>query len=661
MGGAAPGHPSRSVAILATRIDVTLAGLHQLRERIDRQQLEERDWAVVGALVSQRIEHNEARLARLRNKAAQQSAEQAEVEPVNDPGRPAEAEDTGATGEPALEGPDPEGGSGTGEPASMSQKPPKKGHGRNGADAFVNATKHVHALVDGVIGATCAACGRGPVSVYRDKVIIRVVGQPNFDARRHQFQQGRCRLCGAIVTAEGSELVIREGVGSSYIVYDWSACAMLIVMHYFAGAPFKRIEALHHGWGVPMPDANQWRVADECHDLLAPLYRAVERQGIQNALSLRFDDTGSMIIELRRQIQIELQVLALAGESAQHVRTGINASGFYIETAEGKVILFFTGRHHAGEMLDQLFEHRTAGGNKLVALTDAASKNFSHDHADQLEQAVCNAHCYLKFRAVKHQFPAEHAVAGEVYQKVFDNDDKVKAKGLDDHQRMLYHREHSKPQMLRLWQMCKDKTEARLVEPNSALWEPISYVINQWPLLTKFYQVPGVPLDTNLVEQTLIIPVRYLAGSFAYKTQTGADVGDRFMSLIATANANGVEPVAYLAECLRNHEDLAKRPDHYLPWVYRDRLEELATAPQTQARTPSRPSPPPSQRAQHPLRPGSQRAHPPPGSPDRQPTGAATARHEGGGAHGGADNPYATFLHSSGNEQREGSPPQIST
>lgn len=636
---------------MATRIDITLAGLHQLQERIDRRQLEGQDWAVVGALVSKLIERTEARLARLRDKAAKQAAkqstEQAEVEPVNDVGHSAEAEDTAATGEsalarePAPEGPEPEGAGGTGEPAreSTPQEPPKKGHGRNGADAFVNPTKHVHALADGIIGATCAACGKGPVSAYRDKVIIRVVGQPIFDALRHQFQQGRCRLCGAIFTAEGSELVIRGGVGSGYIIYDWSACAMLIVMHYFAGAPFKRIEALHQGWGVPMPDANQWRVADECDDLLAPLYRALERHGIQNAISLRFDDTGSMIIELRRQIQMELQVLALAGESAQHVRTGINATGFYIETEEAKVILFFTGRHHAGEMLDQLLEHRTAGGNKLVALTDAASKNFSHDHADQLEQAVCNAHCYLKFRAVKHQFPAEYAVAGEVYQKVFDNDDKAKALGLDDHERMLYHREHSKPQMLRLLQMCKDKTEAKLVEPNSALWEPISYVINQWPLLTKFYQVPGVPLDTNLVEQTLIIPVRYLAGSFAYKTQTGADVGDRFMSLIATTNANGVEPVAYLAGCLRNHEDLAKRPDHYLPWVYRDRLKELDTDPQAQARTPSSPSPPPSQRAQHPLRPGSR----------------------GGGAHGGADNPYATFLHRSGNEQREGSPPQIRT
>ena len=86
--------------------------------------------------------------------------------------------------------------------------------------------------------------------------------------------------------------------------------------------------------------------------------------------------------------------------------------------------------------------------------------------------------------------------------------------------------------------------------------------------------MPGVPLDTNLVEQALIIPVRYLAGSFNYQTEDGAVVGDHLMSLIATARANGVEPVAYLTECLRCHEDLATRPDHYLPWTYRERPDE---------------------------------------------------------------------------------------
>ena len=92
---------------------------------------------------------------------------------------------------------------------------------------------------------------------------------------------------------------------------------------------------------------------------------------------------------------------------------------------------------------------------------------------------------------------------------------------------------------------------------------------------TKFCEEPGVPLDSNLVEQILITPVRYLAGSFNYKTTNGAEVGDRNMSLIASARANDVEPVAYLTHCLRNHEDLAKHPENYLPWVYRERIHTL--------------------------------------------------------------------------------------
>jgi hypothetical protein len=595
---------------MATRIDITLEGLYELQERIERHELEGEDWVVIGALVSALIARTLARQARLKDKAAQQAAREKakQSEAGNDLGHSPEAEDTAATGESPSPG---EEATGDGEPARAdSTEQSKKSHGRNGAHTFLNATTYLHPLTAGIIGAICALCGVGRVFRYRDKVIIRVLGQSLFAASRHHFEQGRCRLCGAIFTAEGHELVLRGGMGTGYITYDWSACAMLIVMHYFAGAPFKRLEALQQGWGVPLPDANQWRLVDESDDLLAPLYRALEKHAIHNATTLRLDDTGSMIIETRREIHREIRALELVGESTRHVRTGINTTGCYIETEQAKVILFFTGRHHAGEIVERLLEHRRAGANKLVSLTDAASKNFSHEQADQIEQAVCNAHCYLKFRAVKEQFPAEYAEAAEVYAKVFDNEDKAKKLGLDSHERMLYHREHSKPQMLKLWQMCKDKTDGNLLEPNSPLWEGVSFVINQWPRLTKFYEVPGVPLDTNIVEQALIIPVRYLAGSFAYKTQNGADVGDRHMSLIATANANGVEPVAYLTECLRNHEDLAKRPEHYLPWVYRDRLEELDRGPgggSPQAPSPSGPDPP--QRVRHPLRPGTPRAH----------------------------------------------------
>jgi hypothetical protein len=138
--------------------------------------------------------------------------------------------------------------------------------------------------------------------------------------------------------------------------------------------------------------------------------------------------------------------------------------------------------------------------------------------------------------------------------------------------------------------MCQDKLQSKLVEPNSPLWEPLTFIVNQWDRLTRFCEVPGVPLDTNLVEQALIIPVRYLRGSFNYQSEDGAAVGDHLMSLIATARANDIEPVAYLTECLRCHKDLANRPQYYLPWVYRERMAaegDSAAVPARQRASPT--------------------------------------------------------------------------
>jgi hypothetical protein len=449
-------------------------------------------------------------------------------------------------------------------------RPKPKGHGRNGAGAFRAAQHFFSTLALGVVGAVCTACQIGKMHRYREKIILRIVGQPMFRAEQHHHEQARCRNCSRVVRADGPACV-HEGVGTEYIRYDWSACAMLLFMHYTGGAPFKRLESHHEGWGVPMPDANPWEVVDKADDLLLPLYRAIEQHAIERATNFRIDDTGSVVISLKRQIEAELASLRAMGESTKGVRTGINATGIYWETPDGPVVLYYTGRHHAGEIIDQVLGRRLASRPTLVKCTDGASKNFDHAHADKLIEATCNAHALLKFRDLKDKYPAEYAEAGKVYSAVFDNDDMAKALALGPVDRMLYHRQHSMPLMLHLKKMCEEKVVSRSVEPSSPLWEPVTFILNQWERLTRFCEAPGVPLDTNLVEQALIVPVRYLAGSFNYHTENGAVVGDRAMSLITTARAHGVEPVAYLAECLRSHEDLATRPEHYLPWVYRAR------------------------------------------------------------------------------------------
>ena len=578
---------------------MTLDGLRQLLCRVEHRLLEPNDWGLVGALVSKQIARAEAQQDRLIAKLEATAAAEAEAGPVIDAEFSVpEAPDGGqacTTQPPKADDAASDGGSmsaADNDPVKDegdSDKPKGskavKGHGRNGATAYRKAKDIIHVLV-GVIGAICAACGRGRMTRARTKIVIRIVGQPLFGAERHHFEQARCRLCYHTIRAEGIAEVL-QGIGTDYITYDWSACAMLMVMHYSGGLPFKRIDSLHEGWGVPMPDANQWELASTGHDLSLPLFKALERHAIQTATNFRIDDTGSMVIGLQKQINAELAALQGLGESTKDVRTGINATGSYWETPDGPVILFYTGRHHAGEIIDQTLKHRSAASPKLVKCTDAASKNFDHAQGDKVIDATCNAHAFLKFRDIRDKYPADYAEAGRVYKQVFDNDDKAAALGLSPIDRMLYHRQHSKPLLEELKKYCAERIKSRLVEPNSPPWEPLSFIINQWDRLVRFCDVPNVPLDTNLVEQALIMPVRYLAGSFNYQTVDGALVGDRVMSLIATACKNDVEPVAYLTECLRCHEDLAKRPEYYLPWKYRERLKAGGSPP-----APAREQPP---------------------------------------------------------------------
>jgi transposase len=215
----------------------------------------------------------------------------------------------------------------------------------------------------------------------------------------------------------------------------------------------------------------------------------------------------------------------------------------------------------------------------VVKVTDGASKNFDHAQCEKLIEGVCNAHAFLKFRAVKDKFPTEYAVAAEAYDKVFENDALTLKLKMSQVQRLAYHKQHSQPWMEKIKQMCEAKLRDGLIEPRSLLWEPVTFIINQWPRLTKFLQVPGVPIHTNVVEQNLIIPVRYLAASFNFKNQTGADAGDEAMSLTVTARANGVEPVAYIAHCLENHKALKANPKKYLPWIYREHMKQGGAPP----------------------------------------------------------------------------------
>ena len=66
--------------------------------------------------------------------------------------------------------------------------------------------------------------------------------------------------------------------------------------------------------------------------------------------------------------------------------------------------------------------------------------------------------------------------------------------------------------------------------------------------------------------------------SLFYKTRNGARVGDLYMSLIHTCELNDANPFDYLTELQKHASELAENPASWMPWNYRETLQQVGTS-----------------------------------------------------------------------------------
>jgi len=112
------------------------------------------------------------------------------------------------------------------------------GHGRNPAAAFRGANKVAVAHPTLHSGDTCPECLRG--KVYRQKepaMLVRFVGHAPLEATVFEMERLRCNACGEVFTADEPE-------AAGPAKYDETAVAMVALLKYGTGVPFKRLERL---------------------------------------------------------------------------------------------------------------------------------------------------------------------------------------------------------------------------------------------------------------------------------------------------------------------------------------------------------------------------------------------------------------------------------
>ena len=449
--------------------------------------------------------------------------------------------------------------------AGKGRKKKRKGHGRNGADAYQGGKRVEVAHESLRCGEPCPQtdCTGKVYTLSEPGVIVRIQGMPPLPATVYALEKLRCNLCGTVFTAKAP-----AGIGETK--YDERAVGMIACLKYGAGFPFHRLEKLEASLGIPLPAATQWDLVHGAYRQLEPLFDALVDEAAQGEV-LHNDDTPMKILQLMAENQ--------TSEHAEKApkRTGLFTSGIISKCGGQLIALFFTGRRHAGENLKSVLENRSKQLAAPIQMCDALSRNLPEELKTIL--AHCLSHGRRRFVEVVENFPEEVRYVLDSLAKVYKNDATARNENLSLQERLSFHQQHSKPVMQALHDWLERQFAQKLVEPNSSLGEAISYMLKHWQELTLFLRKAGAPLDNNICERALKKAILHRKNALFYKTRNGARVGDLFMSLIHTAELAQVNAFDYLCELQRHAEHVRDDPAAWMPWNYRETLQQFARDP----------------------------------------------------------------------------------
>lgn len=447
------------------------------------------------------------------------------------------------------------------KPEDKPEKPKPKGHGRNPASAY-GAAQHIsvpHAALH--VGDRCPGCAAGNLYRLPDPApIVRLFGSAPLVATVWDCESLRCSCCGAVHTARAPE----EAQGPKY---DETAASMLAELRYGSGMPLNRLDHLQRDLQTPVPSSTQWDILAERVELVRPAYNELLRLAAQGDV-VHNDDSYVRILAFMGKRRA---ALVAAGKLPDPERTGMFTTGIVSQLpAVGPIAVFFTGRKHAGENLDQLLDLRDTALGPPILMSDALSRNVPKRHGVQESNCITHGRRGIVDEIDNH--PAVCRALLECIALIYKVDGECKQLGYSAEDRLIAHQIHSGPVMTQLRERMLAEFEQKRVEPNSELGKGFNYFLKRWEKFTLFLRVPGAPLDNNIVERALKKPILQRNASLFFRSLRGAGVGDVWLTLIYTGELHHANPVEYLTALQRNAKAVAARPADWMPWNYRQTL-----------------------------------------------------------------------------------------
>jgi len=445
----------------------------------------------------------------------------------------------------------------------------KKGgkHGKRGCRAFPDARKRYFAHPEyDEPGCQCPGCLKGRIFPDTGNW-LRFYGEPFLKVVTVVYEIWRCNLCQAVYPAPVAKDLVDDG--SSTRQFGYSAIAMIALSKYFFGTPWARQQRMQELLRLPITASTLY---DQCKFLakaLEPIYTLLTVLAA-NAWLYYSDDTGIKILKLKPIFKPQRNT------KKEVLRSGIHTSCIISELDdENRIILFKSGIIHAGEFLDEILLNRNENLPPPLHMSDGSSCNPAT--VTRTINCACNAHGKRKLDEKKELFPEHQKIMKAIYKKVYRNEDFCKEKRMDIHERLEYHKIHSKPLMDKLFDWMQDEMDEKKVEPNSMLGEIFNYFLKRKNQLMAFTEHPGAPIDNNTLELVFKLIALFRKNAMFFMTEGGAKIADIIMSVGATAGYAGANLFDYFVIILRYRDKVAENPELFLPWNYQYTVQELET------------------------------------------------------------------------------------
>jgi transposase len=531
------------------RLDISLDELNALLDRLEQHKLTSTDYPLIADLIrsmawlSKTLENQTLTIHRLKKLFGFNTERTSSL-----PGMESEHGNKNKQNKNKGSGPD-------------DQKDKKKRKGKRFSANDYKSAKIVKIAHQSLkAGYRCPACKKGNLRLVDPGIFIRVLGQPWLQAYIYELEKLRCNTCGKTFTAKLPEDIARAPK------YDAAAKAIVALLKYRGGFPFYRQESLQMMLETPISDNVLWEMTNDVSKALEPIFQTFILEASKGEC-LHNDDTKARILDLISENKTK----------KDDERTGIFTSAILSKLSGTEIALFFTGRQHAGENLDDVLDNRPKGMPTPTQMCDASNNNAPK--SNKTEEANCLAHLRRKFYEIAEIWPTYVLPIIADLNKLFSYEREAKTKELDEESLFKMHQEQSTPIMNKLKRYCEALINEKKTEPNSNLGKAIKYMLNHWEGFTLFLRKPRTPLDNNADERLMKRAVLNRKNGLFFKTEYGAYVGDVLLSCIETCQLNNINPYPYFIAVQTYQELVGKDPKRWLPWKYKDTLAELGLDP----------------------------------------------------------------------------------